>query len=74
MKLPNPQEVVIDQGKIKDYLLSTHHADGSSKAHFFMRFGFSVTRWKILDSALRLHAQSGVVTSCVDSEYGIRLM
>lgn len=55
-KLPNYEQVVIPEAKIVDYLLSLTHPDGSSKAVFFMRFGFMLERWETLVVALQQHA------------------
>lgn len=56
-KLPNSLQAYVSREKIVDYLLCAEHPDGSSKAKFFMRFGFSVADWSEMSEALRKHGQ-----------------
>jgi hypothetical protein len=42
VKLPNADQARVEREKITEYLLSTSHPDGRSKAEFFSRFGFRV--------------------------------
>ena len=72
MRIPNADKLRIDETKIKDYLLNTSHPDGSSKAVFFMRFGFNLENWQGLSRALKNHAAANEVASTVESDYGIR--
>ena len=52
-RLPRHREAVIPPAKLRDYLLSTSHPDGRSKALFFARLGYSPKRWRDLDGGLR---------------------
>ena len=54
---------ILDDRKINQYLLSTVHPTGASKAKFFMSFGFSLANWAELKSALLNHPQNNPVTS-----------
>ena len=40
MKLPNHESAIIDERKLRDYLLSPSHPVGRFKAAFFRRLGF----------------------------------
>ena len=40
MKLPNAYLAIVDEGKLRDYLLNSAHRYGTSKARFFSDFGF----------------------------------
>ncbi len=62
MKLPNVDQATIDESKVVEYLLSTSHPEGQSKAAFFSMFGFRAQRWKTLARALRDHGAAGEVT------------
>ncbi len=72
MKLPNSDKAQVDQMKITEYLLSTSHPDGSSKASFFCQFGFTLENWEIFAQSLRRHAKNHDVTKVVESKYGTR--
>ncbi len=56
MKLPHYENAVIAEAKITKYLLDESHEDGKTKAAFFIRFGFSLSQWKVLAEALKQHA------------------
>ena len=55
-----------------DYLLSTSHSDGRSKAAFFLRFGFDQRHWRDLAEALRAHGVANEVVGVEESTYGTR--
>jgi hypothetical protein len=69
-KLPNADKVVIEQEKILDYLLNPKHRIGASKANFFIKFGFSAGKWKILAEALRIHGQTTDVIKVRETNLG----
>src|SRR5258705_11939134 len=54
---------ILDDRRINQYLLSTVHPTGASKAKFFMSFGFSLGNWAELKSALLNHPLNNPVTS-----------
>ncbi len=70
MKLPNHERAIVPQRKITDYLLSSTHRDGRSKAAFFTRFGFSVEAWEEFAAALRRHAADHDVVETEDTPFG----
>lgn len=72
MTLPNLEAAHVDQRKVTHYLLAFEHPEGSDKATFFSRFGFSITEWKILADALINHAKQNAVIETSESEYGIK--
>ncbi len=72
MKLPTAGFVRIARAKIVDYLLSTTHPDGRTKAAFFMSHGFRPSEWRALSAALRLHAAQHEVSAVVPSEFGTK--
>ena len=45
MKLPCADTAAVEREKIMDYLLSSTHRYGASKARFFSEFGFRVEEW-----------------------------
>jgi hypothetical protein len=58
MKLPNAERAIVEDEKIRDYLLSLEHPVGRSKARFFISLGFARHRWQELQQALLDLAQN----------------
>jgi hypothetical protein len=52
MKLPNGDHALVDERKLREYLLSPDHPIGRSKAAFFPGLGFDPQEWRALESAL----------------------
>lgn len=65
MKVPYCENACVPEPKITAYLLSPTHPDGSSKARFFTRYGFSLDAWWVLADALVHH---GVTHEVVKEE------
>lgn len=72
MNLPHAERARVERKKIVEYLLSSSHPDGGSKARFFSRFGFAVTQWRVLAEALKGHGRTYSVVSSVASKHGTR--
>jgi hypothetical protein len=72
VKLPNAQRAVVAEQKITGYLLNPAHPAGGSKAHFFLRFGFSAADWRELAAALVRHAQENEVAEIEQTRHGVR--
>ena len=72
MKLPHAANARVERKKVVEYLLSLSHPDGSAKARFFTRFGFSSDDWKVFAQALRQHGNAHEVSGSIESKYGTR--
>ena len=72
MKLPNVDKAQVPKAKITGYLLSFTHEDGRSKAAFFVKFGFSASKWRALALALKEHAKDHAVVKVENSPFGTR--
>jgi hypothetical protein len=72
MKLPHVHQAIVLEAKLVDYLLSSTHRRGKSKAAFLITHGFSRERWLELAEALRKHAGSHEVTSRAETPFGTR--
>lgn len=72
MELPNAHRALIEQKKITEYLFSTTHARGKSKAGFFVRFGFSANNLQIFADALKHQGSNNEVTMITESAWGPR--
>ena len=72
MRLPNAQHARVERNKISGYLLSHTNPRGRHRAALFLRFGFSIDRWREFAAALRLHSQSNDVVMVVETIHGPR--
>ena len=70
MKVPNSDRAFIPEEKIRDYLLSTSHPVGRSKAVFFNRIGYSIDRIDLLSKDLKRILQENEVDKEVVTPYG----
>jgi hypothetical protein len=70
--LPRLSEAVIEEAKILDYLLSTDHPEGRSKAKFFLFFGFQRDAWSVLKGALLRHAESNEISEVKITPFGTK--
>jgi hypothetical protein len=70
MLLPRCDAALVEEGKVREYLLDISHADGAAKARFFESLGFAADRWQDLADALLRLARSSEVSVCVESAHG----
>ena len=70
MRLPNAERAIVDEAKVRAYLLSTEHPVGRFKAALFRRLGFTQSNWQDLQQALRVHARVSDATLDSTSTYG----
>jgi hypothetical protein len=64
MKLPYLENAYVPESKVVKYLLNLEHKQGGKdKAVFFMRFGFTIDAWEVLQQALIAHAAAHEVAS-----------
>jgi hypothetical protein len=74
VKIPNANRAILTERKITAYLLNSAHPAGGSKAAFFLRHGFSQTRWTELQSALLRHVQENETSKQEESRHGMRFI
>jgi hypothetical protein len=72
MRLPNAERANVDPAKVRDYLLSSTHAEGRGKAQFFMGFGFNLDNPHELRDALLALAKDNEVSSLQTSNHGTK--
>ena len=70
MHLPNADRAVVDDAKVRDYLLSPSHPVGRFKSVFFSALGYSQTEWQVLRDALRELGASGTAEPGQPSPFG----
>lgn len=72
MNLPNREKAHIPSAKLYDYLLSSSHSVGKSKAKFFRGFGFNEDNATLLETRLLSIAHMEDVVKLVTSPFGIK--
>ncbi|MCI0710808.1 MAG: hypothetical protein L0154_11665 [Chloroflexi bacterium] len=70
MKLPNLENVLIEETKITAYLLSEEKSGG--KSAFFMGFGFTIDDWETLRESLIQHASAHEVRRSFETSHGVK--
>ena len=70
MALPNFAEAVVDEAKLRDYLLSETHPLGRFKAKFFAGLGYSSQNWEAFRADLLAAVASEEAVSQGESQYG----
>ncbi len=51
-QLSNADRAIVEERRIRDYLLNREHADGGPKARFFIARGFTVDAGAVLQASL----------------------
>lgn len=70
MRIPNAERALIEDAKVRDYLLSPSHPVGRFKCAFFVALGFSGDEWPVLRDALLELARSGEAVPGQPSPFG----
>ena len=70
MQLPRADRAFVHPDKVGAYLLVLEHPQGQSKAHAFVKAGFSLGSSRMLADQLRRLARSGVARNGSHSIYG----
>jgi hypothetical protein len=70
MKLPNAQNAIVDERKVREYSLSPSHPIGRFKAKFFESVGFPPEAWSEFMDALKRLAAEGDAQVVEESDYG----
>jgi hypothetical protein len=70
VRLPNCDRAIVDEAKVRDYLLSASHPVGRFKSVFFRALGFSTNNWEALRDALVNLARSADAVPGQPSPFG----
>ena len=70
MKLPNLENVLVEEAKITAYLLSEENSGG--KSAFFMAFGFALDDQETLKDALIQHASTYEIKRSFETAHGVK--
>lgn len=70
--LPFSATGLVEEGKVVNYLLNLAHADGCSKAKFFLARGFQANAWQVMRESLLAQGRNSLVTKITETEWGDR--
>jgi filamentous hemagglutinin len=70
--LPNAEQVLVEERRIREYLLNRAHPSGASKSAFFHAHGFAALEWQRLQASLMRHAVDNAVVRQVETSWGSR--
>jgi hypothetical protein len=70
MKLPNSPKAIVDERKVREYLLSPSHPVGRFNARFFESIGIPPEAWSGFVKALQRLAEEGEAQVLEDSDMG----
>ncbi len=70
--LPNGTEALINDAKIRDYLLNPDNAQNGGKARRFTQYGFDQADWVHLASALKNHPLTNQIATTAMSPHGTK--
>lgn len=69
-KLPKAEAAIIPREKVVEYLLSTSHPVGRSKAAYFGALGFDIDQPEVFEGALLEHVANSEVVQHEANEFG----
>ena len=72
MMLPGADQAIIENRKLRDYLLNAEHPDNGGKAAFFAGWGFSGDDLSPLVFAIQEMVQGNPVAKAVQSNWGMK--
>ncbi|MFP4432620.1 MAG: DUF6883 domain-containing protein [Spirochaetota bacterium] len=70
MRLADEYIPVVEERKVKEYLLNPDHPDGAPKARFFRALGYGAGDWRSLAENLKQHARENDAAYPVESPFG----
>ena len=70
MSLPDADRAVVDDAKLRDYLLASGRPLGRFKARLFVSLGYTAKEWERLRDDILAIATSGELTSETTNPYG----
>ena len=74
MKLPNGGVAIVEERKIREYLVSRSHPVGRFKARFFASLGYGPDNWRVLAAAIRGLATHEDAQLVEENEHGRKYM
>lgn len=72
MHLPEAGSLIVEEGKIVDYLLNLAHPQGGPKAKYFRNRGFTDGQWQLMADALKQHGATQPITASSKNRHGTK--
>ncbi len=72
MPIPDASRAVVEDEKVRDYLLNLSHADGGSKAAWFHSLGYNRDDWHHLATDLLAVAQNCTDFDTENTRFGVK--
>ena len=72
MQLPGVANAVIEPRKLRDYILSSLHPVGRTKAEFFLGLGYTRENWHVLAADLRQLAEQAEASEVETTRFGTK--
>ena len=72
MKLPEAGSAIVEEAKLRGYLLNASHPGNGGKAALFQAFGFQAAQWEEMRDALRKHPTENDVDRTAQNPHGIK--
>jgi hypothetical protein len=72
VKIPNADNAVIAEDKLRGYLLNVTHRRGGPKARLLVSMGYAPDDWQRLESDLRIRHLTAEVDQSAEGSYGTR--
>jgi hypothetical protein len=71
-RLPAADSALVEDKKVRDYLLNPDNQDNKGEAALFQAFGFTRDAWDILRNTLRAHPLQNEIAETSQSPHGIK--
>jgi hypothetical protein len=72
VKVPNAASAIVEEQKVRDYLLSSSHPVGRYKTRNFKSLGYDQEGWRRLASGLREILVANDVSESIANDYGTK--
>jgi hypothetical protein len=72
LKLPDAGSAVVEDAKVRDYLLNAAHPGNLGKTALFQAFGFQPAAWEAMRDALRKHPVVNEVVGTTRNPHGTK--
>lgn len=71
-RLPECGSLMVEEGKVVDYLLNLAHPQGGPKARYFRNRGFTGEAWQVMAEAHKQRGATQPVTASATNKHGAK--
>jgi hypothetical protein len=72
MPIPDAERAIVEDAKVRDYLLNLAHPDGGSKAIWFHSLGYHRDKWQCLAEDLLAIARNCTMFDTESTRFGVK--